>query len=254
MVAALTLLVSACMSTSPQAGTPIGIITMNARTKGAGYTTSAIADFYTANNITFASAGSATDSCQAAAYTSTPIPTTATRINAGSGVAIAVSGRVDTLKKSGSSLTYASTLASGLSFTPGDTVTVTVAGDIAAFFSTAFSAKTAEPFTASALSVPAAGQALPVTWTPAAPGAAMVISLRYNDATQIGSGLNAQIFCDFVDDGVAVIPAALVAKWAASPQRDTYMQRLRTMIWLSPSAGQYVNLISTFELPTPVSP
>jgi hypothetical protein len=255
LAAVLALSVSACISSSSQNGTPIGIITMNARTKGAGYTTSPIANFYSASSITFASAGAATDSCQQAAYSSVPGTSTAQALGAGTGVAYAVSGRSDTLRKvSATNPTYLSTLPSGLAFTPGDSVTITIAGDRAGLYATSFAGKTAEPFPPSAIAVPASGQALPVTWTiPNDLNSAMIVSLRYNDGTS-GAGLNAQIFCDFHDDGAGTIPANLAALWAASSQRSVFMQRLRTVVWLDPSTSQYVNLISTFEQPTPVSP
>ena len=253
-LAAAALSLTACISTAPGNGSPIAVISMNARTKGAGFTTSPVANFYRASNVTFASTSGASDSCVAGTFSPLGGTSNATVIGAGSTVAIAVSGHSDTLRKvSSTDQTYRSSLATGLAFTPGDSVTVTISGDNAGFPAASFTGRTAEAFSASALTVPPSGQALPVTWGPIGDATSvMIVSLRYNDGT--GSGLNAQLFCDFVDDGAGTIPAALVAKWALSSQRDTFMQRLRTLIWQSTSQKQYANLISTFDIPTPVSP
>lgn len=244
---------TACLSTSPTEGSAIALITMNARVKGAGYTTAPVANFYKASSITFASSGAATDTCQAGAYSSAVTPTTAAVISGGANIAVKLAGKSDTLRKvSTTDLTYKLASASGITFTPGDSVTFTNAGDVTGFFSTTFTGKTAEAFTASPITVPAAGQPLAITWTAATDGnSALIVSLRYNDGT--GSGVNAQIFCDFRDDGAGTVPAALAAKWAASTERTTVMQRLRTAVIVTTST-QYINLISTFELPTPTSP
>jgi len=255
LAALLAVSLTACLDANKQSTSPVGIITMNARVKGAGFTTSPVANFFSASSITLASAAGASDSCIVAAYTA-PGAQTADGIGAGSVLLYTVSGRTDTLRKATTSdLTYRSSLASGLAFTPGDSVVFTVPGDLTGFGAGSFRARTAEAFTASTIAIPPAGQALPVTWSPVGDAAsAMIISLRYNEPTASGTGLNAQIFCDFIDDGAATIPAALAAKWAASTVRDTYMQRLRTLIWQSTSGSQYANVVSTFEMPTPVSP
>lgn len=253
-VTAAVLTLTACIDTGPRNGSPVGIISMNARTKGTGYTTSPVGTFYRASNVTFSSANGASDACVTGTFSTTGGTSTATVIGAGSTVAITLSGHSDTLRKvSSTDQTYRSSLASGLIFTPGDSVTVTISGDNTGFLAASLTGKTAEAFTASALAVPPSGQVLPVTWSPVGDASSvMIVSLRYNDGT--GSGLNAQVFCDFVDDGAGTIPAALVDKWATSSQRDTFMQRLRTVIWQSSNQSQYANLISTFDLPTPVSP
>ncbi|MBI1809684.1 MAG: hypothetical protein HYR75_07285 [Gemmatimonadetes bacterium] len=256
LVAVLSLSLTACLNTGPHTGTPVGIILMNARSTGSGFTTYPTANFYRANNVTLSSAGAASDSCQLAPYAAATGATDAIAIGAGTGVAISVSGRTDTLRKtSASDLTYRLSSASGLAFTPGDSAFFTIAGDVAGFVATSVHAKTAEAFSASALAVPPAGQDLPVTWSqPNDANGAMVVSLRYNDPLASGTGLNVQIYCDFHDKGTGTIPAALVAKWAGSSMRETLMQRLRTMIWQDPNSSQYVNVVSTFEIPTPLSP
>jgi hypothetical protein len=236
-------------------GTPVAILVLNTRTKGAGYTTSPTANFYRAQNITFSSAGAATDSCVLTGYDPNGNSSiSATIIGGGAFVLAAVSGRTDSLKKSLTDATYRSSLVSGIDFTPGDSVAFTIVGDAAGFPASNVTAKTAEKYSLDPIIVPTAGQPMTVTWTPASDGnAAMLFSFRYNDGT--GSGLNTQIFCDFRDDGSGVVQAANIARWAAASQRDVLSQRLRTALVRVPiTSDAFVNVLSTYDVPTPVSP
>ena len=76
-------------------GTPVGIVILNARTKGAGFTTSPVMNFYKAQNITFSSASVATDSCVQALYSPNQASTSGTAqvIGGGAFVVASVSGR-----------------------------------------------------------------------------------------------------------------------------------------------------------------
>ena len=49
--------------------------------------------------------------------------------------------------------------------------------------------------------------------------------------------------------------AVNIARWAASNQREVLVQRLRTVLFQLPTTtAAYVNVLSTFDLPIPVSP
>ncbi len=236
-------------------GTPVAIVVLNSRAKGAAYTTSPTANFYRAQNITFSSASAATDSCVLTGYNPNGgSSTSATSIGGGAFVLVSVSGKTDSLRKSQTDFTYRSSLASGLAFNPGDSIAITVAGDAAGFPPSTVTAKTAERFSLDPIIVPTAGQPMTVTWTAASDGnAAMLFSFRYNDGT--GTDLNTQIFCDFRDDGSGVVQAANIAKWAAASQREVLSQRLRTALIRVPiTSDAYLNVLSTFDFPTPVSP
>ncbi|HLA91351.1 MAG TPA: hypothetical protein VJL28_13070, partial [Gemmatimonadaceae bacterium] len=142
----------------------------------------------------------------------------------------------------------------GLTFTPGDSVFVTIPGDAAGFPAASFAGKTAEPFTLAPLVVPPTNQNMTVSWSAATDAnAAMLLSFRFHEGS--GTGLNQQLLCDFRDDGTGSVQAALIARWVASGDRDVFAERLRTAIVRVPSATDaFINLVSTFDLPTPVSP
>jgi hypothetical protein len=99
-----------------------------------------------------------------------------------------------------------------------------------------------------------------VSWTPGTDAnAAMYVSLVYN--TPPGSGLNTQIFCDFHDVdpvtgfGTGTVQAYLMAALESSNVPFVVLaQRVRTSLLTADFNLGYLNIISTFEVPTPVSP
>ena len=239
------------------AGTPVMVVLLNARTKGSGFTTSPVTNFYRVGSAAFSSATSATDSCRGASFdpNAAPVPVAASSIGGGAYVAVRVSGRTDTLRKvSTTDLTYKLSAVAGLAFTPGDTMTFVVPGDNAGFPGATLVGRTAEPFTLNPIIIPPQAQAMTLSWSAATDGdAAMLVSLRYNSGS--GTGLNAQIFCDFRDDGSGQVQPSLAALFANSSTREVAVQRLRTaLLQINGGTTSYFNMISTFELPTPVSP
>jgi hypothetical protein len=255
VVLALPLVASCKGSTAAESGSPLAMINLNARTKAGGYTTAPSVNFYRAGSFVLSSAASATDTCQIAPYPLTNY-NTASVIGGGSGVVTTIKTALDTLKRATTvDGTYSGRVA-GLAFTPGDTVTFSILGELAGFPTSTVFGKTAEAFTMSAVNPPAAGQALALTWAPVASGAAMIVSLIYNDGTGVPTVANAQILCDFVDDGAGTVPAALAARWAAGniTARSTRFQRLRTVVTRGSDATSFINIRSTFEIPTPTSP
>jgi hypothetical protein len=247
---------NALTDTGNSNATPVAVMVLNARSKGTGYTTSPTANFYRAQNITFSSASAATDTCVAATYNPNAVSSnTATVIGGGAFVLASISGHADSLRKAATTdATYRTTLASGIAFTPGDSISFTIPGDAAGFPGIVATGKTAESFTLDPIVVPPALQPMVLAWSPASDAnAAMLFSFRYNDGA--GTGLNAQIFCDFRDDGSGTVQAANIARWAGSTQKEVLTQRLRTALIRVPSAvDAYINIVSTFERPTPVSP
>ena len=243
-------------------GTPIAIVLMNARTKGAGYTTYPRVNFYSVGQATFSFSNVNSDTCVVGAYATTSTGAhTATQIGAGAYMIAAVSGDTDSLYKAATGdQTYKSNHVAGLPFNPGDSVFFNVAGDVAGFPQFQANGRTAEPFVIATPVIPPNGQPMTVSWTPATDNnAAMYLSLLYNSPVNNsahGSGLNTQIFCDFHDDGQGTVQATLLAALASSTiPFVVHAQRVRTALGIS-NAGQgaYMNIISTFEVPTPVSP
>jgi len=82
-------------------GTPVAVVVLDTRVKGAAFTTSPTVNFYKAQNITFSSTTAATDSCQLLSYSPTPSSGdgSAEVIGGGAFVLVQLSGRTDSLKK-----------------------------------------------------------------------------------------------------------------------------------------------------------
>ena len=238
-------------------GTPVGIVLMDARTKGAGYTTYPRVNFYSVGSATFVYSTITSDSCVNLAYDTTAVlAITATQIGAGAYMIAAVSADTDSLYKAATGdLTYHSNHIAGLPFTPGDSVFFNIAGDLAGFPQLQAHARTAEPFTIIRPTIPPSGQPMVVQWTPATDNnAAMYLALIYNSGG--GTALNAQIFCDFHDDGQGTVQARLLAALASSTVPFVLQaQRVRSnLVVAQGTTTAYMNIISTFEVPTPVSP
>ncbi len=236
-------------------GSPIGIALMNARTQGVGYTTSPVVNFYSVASATFSFSTLTSDTCVAAAYDTTQAPNTATRIGAGAYMIAAVSGDTDSLYMATTSdKTYRSKHVSGMPFNPGDSVFFNIGGDAVGFPALSGMSRTAEPFTIARPVIPPVGQAMTINWTPATDNnAAMYVALLYNKGG--GTNLNAQIFCDFHDDGQGLVQASLLPALSSSSVPFVLnAQRLRTQLLQGSFSNSYFNIISTFEVPTPVSP
>jgi hypothetical protein len=263
-VLALGVIVASCNDVSGlgSGGTPIGIVLMNARTQGAGYTTYPKVNFYSVGTATFSLASQVSDTCVVAPYDTVSVPVTAAQIGGGPFLIMSLSGNTDSLYKAASGdQTYHPATLSGVPFNPGDSITFQIAGDAAGFpqlFDA--SSRTAEPFTIIRPVLPPSGQNMIVSWTAATdPNAAMYLSLLYNSGG--GTTLNTQVFCDFHDSdngaGIAqgTVQAYLIpALESSSVPFVVHAQRLRTALILGSNVTAYLNIISTFEVPTPVSP
>ena len=244
-------------SAGAASGTPISIALMNARTKGAGFTTSPRVTFYSVGSATFSFSTVTSDTCVTAAYDSTAVgANTALQLGAGAYMIAAVSADTDSLyKPTTGNQTYTSKHVSGMPFTPGDSVWFNVAGDIAGFPAMQGKGKTAEPFIITRPVLPPANTPMLINWTPATDNnAAMYIALLFNKGG--GTALNTQVFCDFHDDGQGTVQSTQVAGLIASGVPFVLKaQRLRTnLVFGQTSRTTYMNIISTFEVPTPVSP
>ncbi len=189
------------------------------------------AAFYGETDLEFAQPAS--DSCFTAQYFETnAINTNLRYLNVGEFVRVRTGTRVDSMFPiSGLPVrVYQTARTRGIPYTPGDSVYVDVEGSGNAFPQASISVKTSEPFTNDAVGVPAEGVDLTLNWTPApAPGSLMTYSLRYANAFSAGTK-NEQLFCAFVDDGSATVPAAFLVGWrtALNNNREAMVVRLRT--------------------------
>lgn len=254
---ASTLVFSACDAvTGGTSGNPVGVGGIAARTKGAGYTTGPALAFYRVTGATFITSANTRDTCFVAEYSDAmdTQASTAPKLSAGAFVRLTLGTRTDTLTQStaGTDVSYRSTLASGIPFTPGDSMVITIPGDPNGFPASTWRGKTAEPFVITPITIPAVG-AIPVSWSPAQDAnSAMFITFRYAAGTS--ATFNRQIACTFVDDGSATVPAIATPEWLAATNRDYTGTRIRTILGTVDVPLSYFNVVSSFTWPTPVSP
>jgi hypothetical protein len=247
---------------------PIATISMNAQAKGGGFVTSPGAFFYRAvgsTAVSFTTVGTPRDTCNLRALSGfilgipvDTLPLAATPLSAGGFVTMRLSGTTDTLlPPSAQSVGYRMAQSTSHAFAPGDTVTFVVPGSSSGFPAASVSLRTAEAFATPALKFAPSGEDLPVTWTPpAAPGSVINLAITY----KVGVA-SYQIYCQFVDDGQAVIPASYFTSFPGA-QAGFFVgqygyvdiERMRTTLVQLPGSGAIVNVISVFEVPTPVSP
>jgi hypothetical protein len=119
--------------------------------------------------------------------------------------------------------------AEAITFTPGDSARISVPGEVGQFPAAELTVKTAEAFTVAPVAIPAIGDNLDITWTPAGDtSSAMLISLRYAD--EGATTLNTQIFCDVSDGGQITIESNLLSGWVAAEAglREVAASRVRT--------------------------
>ena len=239
-------------------GTPVGVVLMNARTQGTGYTTYPKINFYSVGSANFTFSNRNSDTCVVAPYDTTATTTTSpTRLGAGAFMLVAVSGDTDSLYKATTNdMSYTPSALAGIPFTPGDSVWFNIAGDIAGFPALTGQSRTAEPFTITTPTIPPVGQSMLINWSAATDlNAGMYVALLYDSK---GTGtLNTQVFCDFVDDGQGTVQSYLLPALSSSSIGWVMRaQRVRSALLITNATASlgYVNVISTFDVPTPVSP
>ncbi|MGI8496463.1 MAG: hypothetical protein ACR2OG_02620 [Gemmatimonadaceae bacterium] len=233
--AALSLvLLAACSSvTDNRATLDYGVITLGTAGDGPAYSTRPVAVFYRTSGVQLPTSTISRDSCAILPFSASPVISrdTLVYVNAGDSIAVTLgtsSGQLKPASQNGVQ-SYVLPGIGGLSYSPGDVATFTVPGVATGFPAASISAKTSEAFVlGSVTTAPAVGQGIPITWTPAGDAASKLqLSLEY--ATVGSTVLDQQIACALVDDGAAVIPAALVGGWrdAAGGLRHIDASRIR---------------------------
>ncbi|MGQ0538180.1 MAG: hypothetical protein ACT4R6_04480 [Gemmatimonadaceae bacterium] len=176
-----------------------------------------------------------------------------TYLDAGSAITAQLGSRMETLSRVSSAgrTTYESGAA--VSYRPGDSVVVRIPGAAGGFPAAEIRAKTAEAFTLDSLLVRPAPAATQLRWSaPSDQNSAMLAEFRYSPTG--GSNFTRVIRCAFVDDGVDSVAFRILQPWAGqSPNaRDAIFTRLRTQI--EPVVDGFLEVISTFAVPTPRTP
>jgi hypothetical protein len=257
-IAAVVLCTAACKDTLELDDQQFGfvdIITATGPSAGL-YRTQPTGTFFQAFNATGILNTTVTpDSCRVEVYTATVNPGSPPAfLDAGPQVTLAFPATNIVLTPAPTSLVANYQPAGPSVFNPGDSVTVTVPGATPGFPAFTLKTKTAESFTFTAPTVPATGQDLQLTWTPAAsaPGSAMIFSLRY--AGNGSSTLNEQVFCVLQDDGSHIVPDNQLRLWrlATNGLRESVAIRFRSTIVRNGAALLQVR--SRFDVPTPATP
>lgn len=254
-VVGAALAVTACESTLDIGDNSLtwGFIQTSAqRTPGGTYVTSANGQFFRGLLSTIPDAQSKPDTCVELLITPQN-PLQVTFLDAGSSITTQFGARVDTLPRvsAGSQTTYE--LPAPRSYQPGDSLIVRIPGAVGGFPAAEIRAKTAEAFTLDSLTINPAPAAVQLRWTPSSdPNSAMVVEFRYSSTG--GTNFNQLIRCAFRDDGADSVLFSVIQPWAGQSEssRSATFTRLRTTI--NPIIDGFLEVISTFAVPTPTVP
>lgn len=259
ILALVVLATAACNSLDNS--TPRGnyaIVFADAFNTTAGYRLSPTVAFFSSPQLSFNTSVYSADTCVVTTYDANANDNLSgiTYLDAGAAVTAQIGDTTRTLTRSTATdgtQTYKITTGSAFAFTPGDSLQVTVPGATSGFSPFVIKGRTAEAFTASEPTPPAAGEPLTLTWSAApAVGSTMLVSLRYASPSSSGGALDRQIYCDLVDDGSYAIAPSLITDWRVATTRSYVFTRWRTEIKQVNSSSVAI-LTSTFSVPTPGS-
>ena len=246
-VVALTLVAASCKSLEVEP-VQVAILSVPTQQTENGYVTSPSAFFIEGTGLALSSTQVGQEGC-----IDQPIRTggnaSFTYLDAGNPVTARFAGPEVSLTRTvdGNRTTY--DLAEGLElpFTPGAIITFNIPGAAGGFPARSVAGRTAEAFTASAITLPTSPtEDLNLTWTPVpeAPGSAMFYSIRYSS---IGSTQDREIACVFRDDGTGVIGSQVLANFRLGSNRTGIAQRAR--ITANRTGLIITHITSTFEFP-----
>ena len=256
-VAAAVVFVAACDTTA--SFTPgeqnWGFINVGALSTSSGeYRTAPTAVFFRGAVSSVPNASTRSDSCFLVGEYVPPSNsfTGVTFLDAGTSVSATIGGVLTDLPRASSSAANNYGLATGttVGYRPGDSVVIKVPGVAGGYPAAEIRGKSAEAFTIQPIT-PVLNAAIPLRWSKATDASsALIVSLQFLPA---GSTSRTQeIRCSFNDDGVDSIPARQHLLWSADANvsRRVVATRLRTVL-LAVDGGA-IQLISTFQVPTPL--
>lgn len=192
------------------------------------------------------------DSCIELAITQQN-PLQVTFLDAGSLITTQFGARIDTVPRVSASARTTYEVATPRPYQPGDSLIVRIPGAAGGFPAAEIRAKTAEAFTFDSLEIRPSPAAVQLRWSPASDGnSAMLAEFRYSSTGS--TTFNTVIRCAFVDDGADSVVFRVMQPWvgqSANARAATYT-RLRTAI--TPVVDGFMEVISTFAVPTPRAP
>lgn len=255
-VAATLLVTTACLETLEPPNGRLGVIIMDTYESGGDFVLKPIATFYDQTNAGFATAP--TDTCFVASFSVGSGISNVKTMEVGSAISLVFPDKTEPLTPlTTADYTYYRTeLATGIVFTPGDSVEAQIPGNGGSYPPVNLKVRTAEEFTHAVVPVPEEGVNIDLTWDPTAePGSIMSFSLRYVTSTSQTGLYNQQVFCALGDDGAHTIQAGLLDGWRTSQNdlREVKATRLR-FAELQVDTRSKVAIVSTFSRPIPTPP
>jgi hypothetical protein len=214
-----------------------------------GYLTSPSAVFIQGTGIGLSSSQVGQEGCVDRDFTGSGGTLNFEYLDAGASVVARFDGPQVTMPRSTAEgrITYDTPEGLELPFTPGQTITFDIPGAAGGFPRRLAAARTAEEFTAAAITLPTnTTDNLTVTWTgiPEVPGSAMFYSIKYSSSGS--TSLDREIACVFRDDGSGIVAAALLEQFRQSSVRQATAQRGR--ITTNRSGPVITHVTSTFSV------
>ncbi len=220
---------------------------------GGTYSTSPTGQFFRGALNSIPDARVKPDSCIELPNT-TQQPLAVTFLDAGALITAQFGTRTDTIPRVSTASRTTYELSAPKSFRPGDSVIVKIPGAAGGFPAAEIRAKTAEPLTIDSLSIKQQPAAAQLRWSASGdPNSALLVEFRYS-TTGSTTTFNQLIRCAFVDDGADSVLYRYLQPWIGTgiQSRNVTYTRLRTTI--NQIVGGFLEVISTFQVPTPRAP
>jgi hypothetical protein len=250
-----TLALSACDGTLtvPRNEMTWGFVQTNALSAGGGaYTTSPTGQFFRGALNSIPDARVKPDTCISLPNT-TQGPLNVTYLDAGPSITTQFGTRIDTIPRVSTPSRTTYEVSTPKSFRPGDSVIVKIPGAAGGFPASEIHAKTAEVLTIDSLTIKPQPAASQLRWSQSTdPNSSLLVEFRYSSSG--GTSFNQLIRCAFTDDGVDSVANSVLQPWIAAntASRNVTYTRLRTQI--NGIVGGFLEVISTFQVPTPTTP
>lgn len=236
VVAALLFTIAGCKSDfgSIPSSVPLGVVTIAMADASSGvHTTSPVAYFVDAVNVSIPNSGTSADTCAQLAYPGVNTPAALAQINAGAPVTVATTTDTAQLTPQAPDINgyvfYRMAANDSITVRPGSTSRVIVPGasnGYHAFNSTFVNADSlvVQPIDATKDST---GD-LTIHWNQqVGPRASVVLQLLFSNG---GGSPNTQIFCQFTDNGSHAVEARLANLWRNGSSKHVHAYRFLTTI------------------------